>query len=124
MKYSQEQYNYIRAKAVFDKINNEVKRTAAERKLKETCSNRKEYGEKLREIENSLGYTSALSNMVKAEQKIMEWAHEVIKRDQRYSEYKSDMERLFERYYFHTEIKNKMIDIVLKLELSTNTLTI
>ncbi|RNB59512.1 hypothetical protein EDM57_05060 [Brevibacillus gelatini] len=122
MKYSQEQFNYIQAKIQFDAIDNEVKRIVAERKLKETCASRKEYGEKLREIENSLGYTSALSNMIEAEQKLINWAHEVVKRDPNYSDNKSDMERLFQKYYFHTEIKNKIIDLALKLELSTNTL--
>ncbi|WP_064199007.1 hypothetical protein [Brevibacillus brevis] len=122
MNYSLEQYNFIQARECFETINNQVEQIVIERKLRNMCNTRKEYGEKLREIQNSLGYTAALSNMVECEQKLMDWAHDVVKRDPKYRNHKKEMDNLFEKYYFNNEIKNKMIDLALRLELSTNTL--
>lgn len=124
MKYSVEQHQYIEAKSKLDAIKNKINQIVKETKLKETCTSRKEYGEKLREIEYKLGYTSALTSFVEAEQKLMEWAHSVVKRDPKYKEHKTDIENLFQKYYFHNDIKDKMIDLALKLELSTNTMEV
>lgn len=120
MKYSAEQMTFLKAKEQLEVIKEKAKQIATERNLKEKLS-RKDYAKAVHEIEIKLGYDSAFMKLVDSEQNLMKWAHDVVKRDPKYNENKADMENLFQNYIKSPSIREKLIDLALKLELSSNT---
>lgn len=128
MNYSNEQFNYFQAKKEYDSILKQVeieKELSGVNKLvtdgRRTPENREIAHKRLNmisEIENKLGKWKALDQLINAEDELIKWSHEHMKKAKEYNLQKEDMEKLFRDYKKFPKIREKMIDAASKLILN------
>ncbi|MED3562297.1 hypothetical protein [Bacillus xiapuensis] len=126
--YSVEQLNYLEAKTQYEMINEQIeieKEKQGVNKLvtdgRRTPENREIAHKRLNmisEIENKLGKWKVLDQLIDAEDELIKWSHEHMKKAKEYNSQKEEMERLFKDYKKFPKIREKMIDAASKLILN------